>query len=197
VIAVADTPERKRPNANYPLSNKKTNDEELVFYYSRAARLAKAPKSVQALYEESPKRKFGFFRALTATRPLAMLFISIMFFSAVIMVISYLGFNDASYILGGNRVSVSAIKFQGETFIVLEKTFQENQDVYTGVVDIAVSPEAAGEGDPAAYPVFTHRVFFSLNPAEEYRFSVPFEAEKLLMVLLGEQDSAQFTVKVK
>ncbi|MDR2257677.1 MAG: hypothetical protein LBE14_00855 [Treponema sp.] len=200
---MADTPERKRPNANYPLSNKKRGEEELVFYYSRADRLAKASKPVQALYEDPPQRKFRLFHSLTATRPLAMLFISIIILCAVIMMISIFGLNESGHILGGNRVSFSAVKFQGETIVILEKTSPENQEVYTGVVDIGVSPAAPPGSDPAArpaeYPVFTHRVFFSLNPEESYRFALPFEADELAVVLQGEQerDTVQVKIKVK
>jgi hypothetical protein len=169
----------------------------LVFYYSREDRLAKAPKPVQDLYAEGPKKKTGVFRSLTATRPLAMIFTSIIFLCAVILVISILGLNDGGYALGGNSVTVSAVKFQGQTIMVLEKTFKENQEAYTGVVDIAVSPAASQGSDPSEPPVFTHRVFFSLNPKEEYRFSLPFEADDLVMVLMGEQDTVQFKLRAK
>ncbi|WP_461246116.1 hypothetical protein [Treponema sp. R6D11] len=55
---------KKRPNANYKLS--KPDDavvppkDELNFYYNREHRLAKAPKYVQALYEEKKPNRFGF-----------------------------------------------------------------------------------------------------------------------------------------
>ncbi|MDR0623183.1 MAG: hypothetical protein LBG10_02005 [Treponema sp.] len=192
-----DTPERKRPNANYPLSNKKKGEEELVFHYSREARLARAPKPVQSLYEEPPKKKFRLFHTLTATRPLAMLFISIVILCAAILMISTFGLNEGGHVLGGNRVSVSAVKFQGETIVILEKTSPENQEVYTGVVDIGVSPEAPEGSDPAEYPVFTHRVFFSLEPEESYRFALPFEADKLAVVLQGEQEQDTVQLKIK
>jgi hypothetical protein len=198
-----DTPERKRPNANYPLTDKKNTGEELVFYYSRAERLAKAPPSVQSLYAEGPKKKTGFFRSLTATRPLAMLFTSIVFLCAAILVLSIFSIGEDGYVLGGNRISLSAVKFQGETVVIMEKTFPENRTVYTGVVDIAVSPAAPAGSDPADnpadYPVFTHRVFFSLAPEESYRFALPFEAEELAVVLQGERerDTVQCKIKVE
>jgi hypothetical protein len=194
---MSDRPERRRPNARYPLTEKKPpKDEGPVFYYSREQRLAKAPSKVRALYEEAPKKKFGFFRTLTATRPLAMLFSSIMLLSAAIIIIAI--FNRAGgHSLGGNRLAVEAVKFQGETIIVLSKTVKDPEGAYTGPVDIGISPAAPEDSDAKDYPVFTHRVFFSLNAEEEYRFSLPFEAEKLLMLLQGEQDSAQFIITVK
>jgi hypothetical protein len=197
-----DTPDsnpsgRRRPNANYPLSEKKTGDNELVFYYSRERRIANAPKNVQSLYGEVPQKKFGFFRVLTATKPLAILFASIMILCAILLIISVLGLNDPSHALGGNAVTVSAIKFQGETIVIMTKTAKDKSAAYTGLVDIAVSPAAPEGADPAEYPIFTHRIFFSLNPEEEYRFSLPFEADTLVFVLMGEQDTAQFTLKTE
>jgi len=53
---VSDSEDGKtRPNANYKLSkpdNAVVPEEELVFYYNREHRLAKAPKHVRELYEE-------------------------------------------------------------------------------------------------------------------------------------------------
>jgi hypothetical protein len=192
-----DTPERKRPNAKYPLTEKKiSRDEGPSFYYSREQRLAKAPPNVRALYEESPKKKFGFFRTLTATRPLAMLFFSIMILCAAIIIISI--FNLAGdHGLGGNRLALEAVKFQGETIVVLTKTVKDSERAYTGPVDIGISPAAPKGSDAKDYPVFTNRIFFSLNAEEAYRFSLPFEAEKLLVLLQGELDSASFTITVK
>ncbi|MDR0878016.1 MAG: hypothetical protein LBN21_08185 [Treponema sp.] len=190
-----DEPEKKRPNAEYPLL--KTNDDgkELVFYYSRERRLENASQEVQDLYKGSPRKKSGFFRSLTSTKPLAFLFVSILILSAMIMVISSLGLADSSRTLGGNRLTVSAIRFDGATFFVLTKTYKEGTESYTGLVDIAVSPvvkESEGE-----YPVFNHRVFFSLSTEEDYRFSVPFEAEAMILVLQGETGLVNFTVKPK
>lgn len=192
---------RKRPNANYPLTEKSfPKDEGPVFYYSREQRLAKAPPKVRALYKEASKKRFGFFRVLTATRPLSMLFASIMLLCALLFIISFFNnFSASRYTLSGNRLAVTALRFQDETIVVMVKTAQDENGAYTGPVDIAVSPAASGGSDPADYPVFPQRVFFSLNSPEEYRFSLPFAADKLVMVLQGEGegDTAQFTVPVK
>jgi hypothetical protein len=194
-----DKPERKRPNAKYPLTEKKTDGEKLVFYYSREERLARAPKSVQDLYREAPKKKFGFFRVLTATKPLTMLFVSIMIICAFIMVLSILNLSGSRYTLGGNSLSIRAVKFQDETIVVLVKTVPAGKEAYTGLVDIGVSPAAPEGSDPADYPVFTHRIFFSLRDEEEYRFSLPFAADELVMALQGEGDrnSARLRLRVE
>jgi hypothetical protein len=187
---------RRRPNAGYPLSKKRTGDDELHFYYSREERLAKAPPSVRALYEETPKRKFSFFRTLTATRPLAMLFASIMILCAALMILSFLNLSGGRN-LGGNTVTPEAMKFRGETVVALTKIVKDPEDAYTGPVDIGVSPAVSGETETAAVPVFTHRIFFTLNAREEYRFSLPFEADALVFVLMAEENTARFKIKVK
>jgi hypothetical protein len=188
---------RRRPNAKYPLSEKKPGDEELVFYYSRERRLSAASPPVKALYVETPKKRFGFFRSLTATRPLAMLFTSILFLCAAIVIISIVNPAGTAYTLGGNRITVEAVEFGGETMVALTKTVTDTENAYTGLVDIGAAPALSGENAGEDYPVFTHRIFFSLNAKEEYRFSLPFEAAKLLILLQGEQDTVRFTIKVK
>jgi hypothetical protein len=187
---------RRRPNAKYPLSEKRTGDDELHFYYSREQRLAKAPPSVRALYEEKPKTKFAFFRTLTATRPLAMLFASIMILCAALLIISFLNLANGGN-LGGNTVTLEAMKFRGETVVALTKTVKKPAGAYTGPVDIGVSPAVSGESEAAAAPVFTHKIFFTLDAREEYRFSLPFEAGALVFVLMAEENTARFKVKVK
>jgi hypothetical protein len=191
----AETP-RRRPNANYPLSPEKNTGEELVFRYSRDRRLARAPKKVQELYRPSPKKKPGLFRSLTATRPLAMLFGSVMVLSAITIVMAVYGGARDSRIMGGNRVSVTAMKYQGSTFMVLNKHRRDKTGAYTGPVDMAVSP-VAGEGEGEGLPVFSNRLFFSLKEKEEYRISVPFEAEELLVVLRNESVTVDLRARPK
>ncbi|MDR1287421.1 MAG: hypothetical protein LBK08_07420 [Treponema sp.] len=184
-----------RPNAEYALS-RPAEGEDPVFYYSRDRRLAKASESVRSLYREEPRRRMGFFRSLTATKPLAVLFASILILSAFIIVLAVFGGAENSYTLGGNRISVQAMKFEGATYLVLKKTAKDD-NVYTGLVDLAVAPEVSAGKEGTPYPVFRNRIFFSLKDEEEYRFSVPFEADRLVMVIQGENGSLEFTVVSK
>ncbi|MDR1618981.1 MAG: hypothetical protein LBS06_08075 [Treponema sp.] len=191
----AGTP-RRRPNAGYPLSPEKNTGEELVFRYSRDRRLAKAPQKVRELYRpSSPKKKSGFFRSLTATRPLAMLFGSVMVLSVITVIMAVYGGAQNSRIMEGNRVSVTAMRYEGATFMVLNK-HRRNTAAYTGPVDMAVSPVAQRGGDEGQ-PVFSNRIFFSLREKEEFRVSVPFEAEELLIVLQNESVTADLRARPK
>jgi hypothetical protein len=190
----AGTPHR-RPNAGYPLSPEKDTGEGLVFRYSRDHRLARAPQKVRELYRPSPKKKSGFFRSLTATRPLAMLFGSIMVLSIITIIMAVYGGAADSRIMEGNRISVTAMKYGGATFMVLDK-HRRNTGAYTGPVDMAVSP-AAKKGGDEGQPVFSNRIFFSLKKKEEFRVSVPFEVEELLVVLQNESVTVDLRARPK
>ncbi|MDR1899920.1 MAG: hypothetical protein LBQ55_07935 [Treponema sp.] len=186
----------RRPNAGHPLSPEKNTGEEMVFRYSRARRLERAPKKVRELYQPSPRKKFGFFRSLTATKPLAMLFGSVMVLSAITIVMAIYGGAENSRIMDGNRVSVTAMKYQGSTFVVLTKRRRDAKGAYTGPVDMAASPSAE-KGGEEPLPVFENRLFFSLKAEEEFRFSIPFEAEELIVVLQNESSTADLRATPK
>jgi hypothetical protein len=68
--------ENFRPDVR-PVDDAKISARDLVFHYSRERRLEKASPRVRALYENVPKRRFGFFTSLVDTKPKAMLLIVI------------------------------------------------------------------------------------------------------------------------
>jgi hypothetical protein len=170
----------KRPNANYNLSKPDNEndikEEQLVFHYNRDRRLEKAPQNVRDIYyAESPKRgRFSVFGSLVATKPRASLFLSIIILCAVIMIISLLGIFDSTHLLDGNTIEITGTRYEGATIVVLTKTNKKGDDsAYYGAVDIVISPVTNGDDDD--FPVFYHRIFFSLEEIEEYRFVVPFD----------------------
>jgi len=192
----SDPVNERRPNAKYNLSNQdsKVNPESgLIFHYSRERRLAKAPENVQNLYNEQKKTVFGLFGVLVADRPRRILFFMIIFLCALIMVLSTLGFFDDSQMLDGNKVEITGTIYEGNTIIIIKKTVRNN-NAYTGAVDAAVSPITREEGDQ--YQVFTHRIFFTMENEEQYRFAVPFDTPELGIVLQSDKDVIlQFTIK--
>jgi hypothetical protein len=194
---------KKRPNANYKLSksdNAPVSQEELNFYYNREHRLAKAPKNVQDLYKEKKPNRFGFLGILVADPPRRILLATILLMCAVIWLFSLLGYVDTSYNFDGNLVKISAIDYEGAVIVVVNKTVK-NKNVYTGAVDIAVSVPIQTQGGEDKqtendYTVFYHRLFFSLEKHERYSFAVPFESDKLLLVLQTEKKTLKITVPV-
>jgi hypothetical protein len=194
----------KRPNANYRLSNENRVEERLNFRYNREHRLEKAPQSVRTLYREQKPQRFGLFHSLIGSKPRAMMFGSIIFLSIVILILSNVGYLGDTWELDGNRFTIQAIKFEGTVIIALKKNNQKkipgrNKTPYTGAVNIAVSP-AIKSGSPQMSPqaeekIFYHRIFFTLENKEDYRFVVPFDSDELVIVLQTEKMTRTLTLK--
>ncbi|MDR3145404.1 MAG: hypothetical protein LBU21_03935 [Treponema sp.] len=170
--------------------------EEMVFYYSRARRLEKASEAVRKLNDPNSEKPSNIFRTLVATKPRAMLLAMILCLSALIVLLSFLVNLDEGHLLGGNRITVSAMTFPDTTYIAVKKTAGREQS-YTGTVDLAVTiplkPEEADRGAEA--PVALQRLFFTVKPEEDFRFSVPFEAPEILIVMQAEQERISLRVK--
>jgi len=184
----------KRPNANYKLSRQNPDpleEEKLNFYYNRQHRLDKAPASVRNLYEK-PRHKFNLLRPLIADKPRATVFFTIIILCVIIFIMALLGFMDDSYSLEGNKLEIRATSFEDTTIIVLRKTIS-GKDPYTGAVDIGVSPVVSNPDEE--YPIFIHRVFFTLREEEETRFVVPYNSPQLAIVFNTEKTSLKTTIK--
>jgi len=189
----------RRPNENYKLSKgdilEDPKEEELVFYYNREHRLAKAPQSVRDLYTAQKKPRFNLLKPLVADKPRAILFFTILIICIFIVVLSVLGYFDSSYKLEGNKIEMSGTVLEGTTVVVLRKTINVKDDAaYSGAVDIIVSAAALPDEE---IPLFYHRVFFTLTPEEEYRFVVPFDSPELLMLVQTEKTVLKIKLKPK
>jgi len=194
---------KQRPNAKYKLSkpdNAEVPKDGLPFYYNRERRLAKAPKDVQDLYKEKKPNRFGLISVLISDKPKKILFFSIIVICVMIWVLGLLGYFDSSYTLDGNKLKISASVFEGTTIVTVNKTIKNKvKNPYTGAVDVAISVPISVQGnvpvqtDENNFPVFYHKIFFSLEKEERYSFAVPFESNELLMVLQTEK----YTLKIK
>jgi hypothetical protein len=197
--AAGETSPRLPPNARYRLSRKNADGEELTFHYSRERRLAKAPQTVRDLYREDPPPRFNLLRPLIGSRPRAMMFGTIMLICVTMLILSIFNITGNTYSLAGNVLSVQARRYEGALVMTVKKTvkkgvFLSGGDVYTGAVDVAVSPALQAAGGEAP-PVFFHRIFFSLENVEEYRFSVPFDSGELVVVLQTETHTLNLKIK--
>jgi hypothetical protein len=192
---VSDEEEKQRPNANYRLSKENANPEGLTYYYSREHRLAKAPQSVRDLYNEAPKKRGGLFRSLLDSKPKAMLFASIVILCVAILFLTTFGYTGSDYELDGNKLSVQAVKFEGAVIGAVRKSINKNfagriTSPYTGAVSIAVmTPDTLPED------IFYHRIFFTLESQEQFRFSVPFDSDELTFFFQTEKKSLNMTIK--
>ena len=180
-----------RPNADYELSKPDKEPgihDEIVYHYNRERRLEKAPQAVRDLANRKPQ-KFSLFRPLVADKPRATLFFTILLMCAAIFIISIINkVISPSYALDGNKIEVMGTRYEGTTIVLLRKTVKNaSTGGYYGAVDVAITPFVEnGEtaGDFADTPnVFYHRVYFSNDLTEEYRFAVPFDTPQQVIVL--------------
>ena len=192
---MSDGGEKRRPNAHYRLSKENANEDEITYYYNRENRLAKAPQSVQDLYNEEPPRRSGLFRSLIDTKAKKLTFASIVVIILMFLMISVLGLTSDSEDIEGNRISAQAIRYEGTVIVTIKKTIKKNiigrtVSAYTGAVNIAVTIPHITPQD-----IFYHKIFFTLEPQEMYRFTVPFDSQEMTLVIQTEKRTV--TMKVK
>jgi hypothetical protein len=178
-------------------------EREIIFHYSREHRLAKASSRVQELNDPKAQRRSGIFGTFTSTRSHTVLLVSIIGMCVFISFISKLTKEKSAVMIGGNSIHASASRMEeGTTYLTIKKTFKKDSNVYTGAVDLAVTPlvsrgkEESQEGAQEA-PISTHRIFFTLKPEEEYGLFLPFEASTLLILMQAEDKHITFRVKPK
>ena len=198
-----DNNENKRPNAKYKLSNENPNVyREVVHHYSRERRLEKAPQAVRDMYKEQPRRRLGFMYTLVGTKPNAMLFGTILFLCALMLLLSFFGVTGDSHELDGNIIAIQGKKYDGMSIIEVKKTPKKNiigrrVKTYTGPVNIAVFPPAKS-GSPQNQPatdIYYNRIFFTGEQEERYSFTVPFAQDELALVFQTETKTVSFTFK--
>jgi len=195
-----DDKEKKRPNAKYKLSHEKVQEAEIVYHYNRERRLEKSSQAVRDLYTEPPRRRFGFLHTLTSSRPNAMLFGTIIFLCAVMLIFSYFGMAGDSRELDGNLISVKAKMYEGTVLVEVKKKhkndkFSRRIKPYTGAVNIAVFPPEKTNQEQQPANIFFHKIFFTNEQEEYYRFIVPFGQSELAFLFQTEKKSLNMTIK--
>ncbi len=99
-------------------------EENLVFHYSRAERLKRAPKIVRDYYSgEFKPYKGGLLKSLVATKANRLLFVTIVFTFGIILFVRYFGPEKKSGTL--NKVDVSASAFSYDDSVYASVKFNE------------------------------------------------------------------------
>jgi hypothetical protein len=189
--------------------NQSFDEKNIVFRYSRERRLANASETVRKLSEEGKKHSFNLLRPLTATKSLTFLFVSIIVLLVLMYIISFFFGVKKEIVLGGNSINVSAFTFEGKTYLTLNKKIQNKNDFYTGTIDLAISPsdnspdeaspddtssddastdDNAPEQSSDEIKIHTGRIFFTSEPDEDFKMAIPFEAERLLILIQSEKE---------
>ncbi|MDR0997914.1 MAG: hypothetical protein LBL70_02515 [Treponema sp.] len=187
--------ENSRPNPDRELTQKRPGEEEAVFYYSRERRLAKASPQVRALYTETPK-KFNLLRPLVATKPLAMLFATVLVLSVISAILAFSGIAAGSYRFQGSSITVDARRYQGTVIVTIQKKPDRGGTGTEegGPVDILISPVRGRAGEGSG---FSHRLVFNPGKEEEFRMVVPFDSAELAFRIRGENQLLDFQVKTR
>ena len=189
------------------MSDGPKNETPLVFRYSREHRMRRASEAVQRLNADIAWKRPNIFQTLTATKPLALLFLGIIMLGLTATFTVYLLPKDHIAVIEGNSLNVSAFKFQGSTYLSLKKKTGSGS-FYAGPVGIAVTPWLINKDGTAAVrtvgasstaaadlPVSAHKIVFSQDKEEDFRLAVPFEAPGLIvMVQIGQE---RITLKSK
>jgi len=196
--------ERKRPNANYSLSKTDARPDEIRYHYDRDRRLEKAPKSVRELYykkEDEQPRRIGMFRlAPLGGRFQVVLMVFILLISLMALITTLIGRDDDTHDFEGNRITVQAIRYEQMVIMALRKihgtapvfALRPARALHVGEVDIEVSPAGA----PSANVSF-HRVTFTEESPEFFRFVVPFDSDELELVFATEGRTLSVRVRVE
>jgi len=174
------------------------HDEEknnLVFHYSRENRLKSAPETVRQLNSQTPFRRPNLFRTLTANKASAFLFLAIIMLSLTTLVTTFLLPTGNTGALAGNKLRISALRFQGTTYLALKKTAQP--DAYVGVVELRVQALATDGRLPKGDPLSALSVNFSPKSQEEFRLAIPGEQEALQVVLQTASDRVTLQTRVE
>lgn len=166
------------------------NEERLNFHYSRERRLEKASESVRNLNDSSFSGKQGLFRTLTATKPLAFLFLGIVMLSLTGLFVSYLLPNDDTSVLASNRMDLSAFSYQDTSYLILEKTALDG--AYIGPVDIVVTE--AGERNAE---LRKELVTFTPEKEQEFRLAIPYKLDRVIVLLHADGAMITLTRTVK
>ncbi|MDR2786732.1 MAG: hypothetical protein LBB83_12555 [Treponema sp.] len=169
-------------------------NKEAVFYYSRERRLERASEAVRAINEPGPAMRGGILRVLFATRAGTLLFITIVILCVFILFFYYIR-GRPELKIGGNSISISALRYSGKTYVEIKKKAL-GDDFYTGTVDLALSiPQRLIEGEKEA-PIANQRIFFTLEEDEEFRFSLPFDAPELILLMQAGNEIRTFRIGV-
>lgn len=170
-----------------PVNFKKISEAELHFYYNRDARLAKASPRVRALYEGTPQRRFAFFSSLTDSKPKALLFTSIVVMCLMILFITYL-VPDAAPRFAGNAISISVMRYDGASFVVLKKKAMR-RTALKGIIDVSIMRPGVENT-----VISSRQIVLTSDAEEEFRWNIPGDAPELIFYLHAEKEMAQYHI---
>lgn len=174
-------------------------DRDPVFYYSRERRLDKASPEVRALNDGKPIRP-GLKNTLFAFKGNVMVFMSLIAICAMFAMSMLFSARDSGVKLGRNTVNMTITSVEGVLVLEVNKTTPESGEMYTGAVDIAVSPvkPKPEEGDSGDLPpMFAHSIVFRPADSETFRLALPFEGDDFFVIIRTAVEQKTMRLNVK
>ena len=154
------------------MDDKDKTETELVFRYSRDDRLRRASEAVRRLNDPAARKRPSLMKTLVPNRASAFLLLSIFMLAATVVVSRMIVPPPNTAILAGNRLTLTAFRFQGGTYLALKKG-RLAEDAYRGPVDLIIV------GSDATSANMARQVVLGEAAAEEFRLSIDGEHERL------------------
>jgi len=187
------------------MSDNGSDDDKLVFRYSRQDRLRNAAEEVRALNDPRSRRRPSLFQTLTPNRASAFLLLAIIMLSLTIVVTNLLvpARDEAS--LSGSRFKLSAFAYGGDTYVSLKKERGRSSGAPGPILLQARLLAADGDEKPGigqgatslAASSLTDNLLFSDKDREEYRFRLSGTAGRVEVRLDADAGSRTLVAKVE
>jgi hypothetical protein len=154
------------------MENKDRPVEDLVFRYSREDRLKRSSEAVRKLNDPALRKRPSLIQTLVPNRASAFLLLGIFMLASTVVVTRLLVPPRNKADVAGNRLTLTAFRFQGGTYLALKKhVFTEK--AYQGPVDVVVT------GGDKREAISTRRIVFAPAVEEDFRFAVDGEHEMI------------------
>ena len=187
------------------MSDNGSDDDKLVFRYSRQDRLRNAAEDVRALNDPRSRRRPSLFQTLTPNRASAFLLLAIIMLSLTIVVTNLLVPSRDEASLSGSQFKLSAFAYDGDTYATLKKTRGRASGAPGPMllqarllVDGEAGAPGSGNGAPGVgASLLTENLLFTDKEREEYRFRLAGTAERVEVRLESEDAGRTLIAKIE
>ncbi len=172
------------------MDEKESRDDGLVFHYSRERRLEHATEAVRRLNDPAHRRRPSLFQTLVPNRASAFLLLAIFILSSTVVVTRLIVPPPHTATLAGNRLALSAFRYQGGTYLAFKKS-SLGEGAYRGPAELTIA-------DPLGGGVLaTRTITLGAEKAEEFRLSVDGEHEQVVVTVTGGGGGAVLKAKAE
>ncbi len=95
--------------------------DQIVHYYDRNRRLEKASPNARFISEYAVSKRRGIIRSMISNRSMVFMFVAVVLAMAALFGGNYFHNSRASGTIGGNRLSVKAMWFEGYAYVTVKR----------------------------------------------------------------------------